>query len=239
MEPKKEILSEGVEIWLGDCRDVLPLIGRMDAVVTDPPYGIAFESNYVAPNGRTTAKWMRSQIANDGDTHARDFVLDRHQGAWACFASPKIKPPIGTRGTLVWDKGPASGMGDLSFPWKASFELVHIGGAGWNGFRDEGIIRDCWIVSRASMGRLHPNEKPVSALSEIIKKAPGDSVLDPFMGSGTTGVACVNIGRKFTGIEIEPKYFDIARRRISDALKQPRLPFEPQPKMEQQCLMLA
>ena len=150
-------------------------------------------------------------------------MLDWHSGSFACFGTLKRGMPRGTRGTLVWDKGPASGMGDLTFPWKPSFELIFVGGDAWKGDRTEAVIKGCWIVTRASMGRVHPNEKPESLMAEIIKKSTANTILDPFMGSGTTGVACMNLGRKFIGIEIEPKYFDIACERISQAQKQQRL----------------
>ena len=214
-----EHLAEGVTLYLGDCREILPTLGRFDAVVTDPPFGISFESNHVC--GTTTAGWMNKQIANDECTSARDDVLAWHSGPFAVFGSHKAPAPSKFRGLLVWDKGPASGMGDLSFPWKTSFEFIYIGGEGWIGRRDEGVIKDIWIATRASMGRVHPNEKPVELLKHLVSKAPGNSILDPFMGSGTTGVAAAKLRRKFTGIEIEPRYFDIACRRISDALKQP------------------
>ena len=217
MTPRKEIIGDA-ELWLGDCREVLPTLGPVDAVVTDPPYGISHSSSYVAQT--TTATWMRSEIANDRDACARDWVLAWHSGAWAAFGSIKTQPPAATKATLVWDKGPASGMGDLSFPWKLSFELIWIGGAGWHGARDEGVIKHCWMVSRASMGRVHPNEKPVDLLRHIVEKAPGEIVLDPFMGSGTTGVACARLGRRFIGIEIEERYFSIACRRIEAAQRQ-------------------
>lgn len=203
---------------LGDCREILPTLSGVDAVVTDPPYGISHASNHVADT--TTAEWMNIEIAGDHDTSLRDHVLAWHCGAWACFGSIKAAVPAGYRGVLVWDKGPAAGMGDLSFPWKPSFELVFIGGNGWFGSRDEGVIKQCWIVTRASMGRVHPHEKPVDLLRHVVEKAPGKTVLDPFMGSGTTGVACARLGRKFIGIEIEPKYFDIACRRIEQAHRQ-------------------
>ena len=99
-------------------------------------------------------------------------------------------------------------------------QQVYVGGSGWSGFRDEGVIKGCWSVSRASMGRVHPNEKPIDLLRHIVEKAPGETILDPFMGSGTTGVACARLGRKFIGIEIELKYFDIACRRIEQAQRQ-------------------
>ena len=115
------------------------MIGSADVLVSDPPYRIAFESNYVS--AQTTARWMRSQIANDGTTDARDAVLAWHSGPWAVFGSNKAEAPAGARAPLIWDKGPASGMGDLSFPWKPSFELLFIGGLGWQGKRDEGVIK--------------------------------------------------------------------------------------------------
>ncbi len=222
-------------LYLGDALEILPTLGKVDAVVTDPPYGIAFESNYVAAT--TTAPWMRQQIASDETLDARDAVLAWHAGDWLCFGSDKRERPATTRGTLVWDKGPASGMGDLSFPWKGSFELIFVGGQGWRGHRDEGVIKGHWIVTRASMGRCHPNEKPESLMRSLLEKSPAETILDPFMGSGTTGVACVNLGRKFIGIEIEPKYFDIACRRIEEAYKQPRLFAEPRVIPKQESLL--
>jgi hypothetical protein len=180
---------------------------------------------------------MRQVIQNDIDTSARDFVLSWHKGDWVCFGSVKRPVPDSARAILVWDKGPASGMGDLSFPWKPSWELVFVGGEGWHGSRDEGVLKGHWVVTRASMGREHPNEKPVSLLQELISKTPARIILDPFMGSGTTGVAAIKLGRKFIGIEIEPRYFDIACRRIEEAWKQPRLFEEPKPKAEQLSLI--
>jgi DNA modification methylase len=208
-----------VQLHHGDCLDLLKSLpdGSVDAVVTDPPYGYAYESNYVAPT--TTAPWMNKSIAGDADTSLRDAVLAMFPiRPWACFGSLKRPAPTGTRGTLVWDKGPASGMGDLSFPWKGSFELIFIGGRGWAGRRDEGVLKGFNVVTRKSMGRVHPNEKPVSLLMHMIEKLPeGCTVLDPFMGSGTTGVACVNTGRNFIGVEIDRGYYEIAQRRIAEA----------------------
>ena len=118
----------------------------------------------------------------------------------------------------MWDKGPASGMGDLSFPWKGSFELIYVGGEGWSGPRDEGVIQGCWIVTRASMGREHPNEKPVSIMLKLIKKLPESIVvLDPCCGVGPVGEAAIKTERRFIGIEIDPGYAEIARRRIAEA----------------------
>jgi DNA modification methylase len=218
MSEEVVLLDGRVRLIRGDCREILPTLGKVDAVVTDPPYGIGHASNRVWKT--TTAQWMQSEIASDSNTDARDSVLAWHGGDFLCFGSLKRPAPVGTRGTLIWDKGPASGMGDLTFPWKPSFELVFVGGKGWEGERSEGVIKDHWITSRASMGRAHPNEKPVSLMQGLLRKSTAETILDPFMGSGTTGVAAVKLGRRFIGIEIEPRYFDIACRRIEDATRQ-------------------
>ncbi len=202
-----------------DCLDFLRTLpdGSVDAVVTDPPYGFAYASNHTAKT--TTASWMNKEIHGDSDTSFRDTIVQwAGSRPWAVFGSWKRRPPEGTRGVLVWNKGPASGMGDLSFPWKGSWEHIYVGGKGWSGHRDEGVLNGHRVVTRASMGRVHPNEKPVSLMIEIIKKLPeGCTVLDPFTGSGTTGVACIQTGRNFIGCEIDPGYAEIARRRCKEA----------------------
>jgi len=202
--------GKGIVIYHGDCRDILPHLPKVDLVLTDPPYGIAHASNYTCET--TTAQWMNTEIQHDGTTELRDFVLSQYD-EWVCFASLKVELPI-CRGVLVWDKGPASGMGDLTFPWKTSYELICINGKGWNGSRDEGVIKNHWIVTRASMGRTHPNEKPESLIAYLLSKHPANTIIDHFMGSGTTLRAAKDLGRKCIGIEIEEKYCEIAARRL-------------------------
>ena len=137
-------------------------------------------------------------------------------------------------------------MGDLSFPWKPSWELIYIRGNAWRGSRDEGVLRGhvqvSWETQFKGSGereaRSHPHQKPVSIIEVLLRKIDPDCVvLDPFMGAGTTGVACANLGRSFIGIEIEPKYFDIARRRISKALSSPRLPLDEPVRPKQEALL--
>jgi len=208
-----------VILYQGDCIKILSQI-KADAVVTDPPYGYNYESNYV--NSKTTAQWMRKPILGDSDTSLRDLVLAwADKKPWACFGSWKMSKPQKVRAVLIWDKGPASGMGDLSFPWKGSWEEIYISGQEWNGFRDEGVIKGHWVVTRASMGRLHPNEKPVSLMGHLINKLTQEiTVLDPFMGSGTTGIACIRTGRRFIGIEKDPAHYLTALTRIKNELAQ-------------------
>ncbi|MET3710395.1 DNA modification methylase [Sphingomonas trueperi] len=202
-------------LYLGDCRDILPTLQKVDAVVTDPPYGISHSSNY-------GASWAGTQIACDQDTSVRDAVAEWAKDLPRVFFGTWKTPPVqNARACVVWSKGPAFGMGDLSLPWKPSFELAYICGDGWTGRRGEGVLTGPVVVSWESAGRCHPHQKPDWLMAHFIERLPeAKTVLDPFMGSGTTGVAAVRMGRDFIGIEREPKYFDIACKRIEDAQRQ-------------------
>lgn len=219
-------------LYLGDCREVLPTLPRVDAVVTDPPYGISH-------SGNRGASWQRTQIANDSTTEARDWVAE-----WAgnrpavFFGTWKTAPIKGVRACVIWDKGPASGMGDLSLPWKPSFELAYIAGSGWTGSRGEGVLRGPTMITWESHGRCHPHQKPVWLAEHFIERLPSaQTILDPFAGSGTTGVACVQLGRHFIGVEIDETHFATACRRIEEAYKQPRLFAEPKQQPKQEALL--
>ena len=206
-------------LYLCDCMEVLPTLPKVDAVITDPPYGIKYASN-------RGGKFKGVDIANDDSLQLRDAVLELiGDTPSVIFGSWRMRRPAGTRQVLVWDKGDHVGMGDLSLPWRPNTEEIYVLGSGFSGHRGSSVIR----VSAPSPNftpdaqRYHPTEKPVALIATLLAKAPGGTVLDPFMGSGTTGVACVQLGRKFIGIEIEPKYFDIACRRIEDAQRQVRM----------------
>ncbi len=229
MSARCEVIGDAT-LWLGDCREILPTLTGIDACVTDPPYGI----NHTSSHG---ASWQNTRIAGDADTSLRDDVLAPFDVV-ASFGTWKTPPIRGAVGCLVFDKGPAFGMGDLSFPWKPSFELIYIRGSVWAGRRDEGVMRGhvqvSWETQFKGLGdreaRSHPHQKPISLCEALLTKLPrAFTVLDPFMGSGTTGVACARLGRRFCGIEIDPGYFDIACRRIEAAQRQADLFVRPEP----------
>lgn len=226
---RKEVTIGDCRLILGDCLEVMPLLGKVDALICDPPYGIAHSSNH-------GASWAGRQIASDQDTRARDAVAAMFDGPWVFFGTWKTPPVSGARGCIVWDKGPAFGMGDLSFPWKPSFELAYIGGTGWTGVRDEGVLRGPIVVSWESRGRRHPHQKPVWLATHFIEKLPNArTIVDPFAGSGTTLVACAKLGRRGIGIEIDPDYFEIACERVRKAYDQPDMfiaPPAPKPVQE-------
>lgn len=196
-----------------------------DALVTDPPYGMDYKSGWA-----TEALWTAgTSILGDKTTWARDEVLGI---AWyrmaLVFGTWRVERPAQAKMVLVWDKGGALGMGDLSLPWKPDHEEIYVLGTGFVGTRDCGsVIRHPPVQSMAKNGRVHPTEKPVGLMLKLLQKTAG-SVLDPFMGSGTTGVACAKLGRSFTGIEAERKFFDIACARIEEAQRHvPLIPHEP------------
>jgi DNA modification methylase len=201
--------DSAVKIYHGDCLEVLPALVLQDyVIVSDPPFGIAHESGWAS-------SWGGSRIANDESTVARDWLVTHAAGRpMALFGTWKQPRPNATRQVLIFDKGPTAGMGDLSFPWKNSFEEIYVLGDGWTGRRDEGVLRGFYVPFAESAWRCHPNEKPVALLAYLISKHTCGLVLDPFMGSGTTLRAAKDLGRKAIGIEIEERYCEIAARRM-------------------------
>ena len=205
-----------VAIFHGDCREVLPEVmlplvelEYSQVMVTDPPYGTAHTSGWPSP-------WRNQQIQGDATTAVRDQIVALWEDRPALiFGSWKMPPPVGARQALVWDKGVAAGMGDLSIPWKPNWELIYVLGDGFHGRRDSGVISGYTMVTRIIMGRTHPNEKPVPLLRDLIGKCLGSDVIDPFMGTGSTLVAAKEAGRRAIGIEIEERYCEIAAQRCS------------------------
>ncbi len=214
MTPRKEVLAEGVECWLGDCREILPTLGRVDAVVTDPPYGIGIDGQKgsLRKNGQQMRK-HHEHLGWDKESPSKEtFELirasARHQIIWG--GNYFVDHIDAQKGWLIWDKEQQGlTMSDAELAWT---NLP-------NPTRLKKLHRThLWQESPE-----HPTQKPYKLIAWCIEQLPVDctTILDPFMGSGTTGVAAVNLGRKFIGIEIEPKYFDIAIRRIQAALDAP------------------
>lgn len=215
-------LSDSVTIYRGDCRDVLPTLTGIDAVVTDPPYGIKL-SNHDPVGGGGHRRKRPYDIANDDTLDCASYIIDRWNGPLIAFA-PAEKPYIGEWGQwLIWDKGGQVGMGgEPTLYWKKNWELVLTRKLGiLNGIREPAVLR--YPVLSGKDFDYHPCQKPVALLEYLIGKIKFATILDPFMGSGTTGIACIRTDRKFIGIEIDPGYFAIARRRLEDELAQGRL----------------
>jgi site-specific DNA-methyltransferase (adenine-specific) len=227
---RKEIIGDATLI-LGDCREVLPTLGRVDAVVTDPPYGIGFVHNGKGGRLARSTQFGGVAIIGDDEPFEPSEWLDFPEVIlWGGnhFAS---RLPDASR-WLTWDKRDgvcSNDQADCEHAWTNLGGPARIKRHLWNG-----------MLKQSERGeiRVHPTQKPIEVMIWAIEQTTGQTILDPFMGSGTTGVACMKLGRKFIGIEIEPKYFDIACRRIEEAWKQPRLFEEPKQKPVQQALEL-
>jgi site-specific DNA-methyltransferase (adenine-specific) len=209
-------------LYHGDCIEILPTLPRVDAVVTDPPYGMAFRSNhYKGESGKPNAS-KYEPIAGDDSTELLKFAAEidpLHSSYIFCRWDNLPFLPSPPRSLVAWVK-PNWSMGDLEHEHGRQYEVIafypgqsHL----WPQKRPSDVV----FHQRTGNG-LHPTEKPVSLLQEVVSWTRG-LVVDPFMGSGTTGVACANLGRKFIGIEIERRYFDIACERIAAAYAQGRL----------------
>lgn len=224
-------------LYLGDCLEILPTLGKVDAVVTDPPYGIGLNTDNSRFSGGNTASVARrgngigpangAPIINDAMPFDPSCLVDMscEKIVWGWNNYPDKLP----RGAcLVWlkrnDDAFGSFLSDAELAWMSKGHGVY--------------CRRDLSNNAIALERGHPTQKPVSLMEWCLGFFPkAATILDPFMGSGTTGVACVNFGRKFIGIEIEPRYFDIACRRIEEAYRQPRLFAEPKPAPKQEALL--
>lgn len=214
-------------LYRGDCREVLLNVTAVDCVVADPPYGIAYESGKTGHHGGTSLPGIKG----DDDTAVRDWIVDWANGLpMLVFGSWKRPRPKNVVAVLTWEKGDHVGMGDLSLPWKPNTEEIYVIGKGFSGHRGSSVLRHNAPVSWNSVafGRLHPHEKPLSLMLELVAKCPRGTVCDPCVGSGVTAVACINEGREFIGCEIDDETFGAACRRIERAWQDKRseLPFE-------------
>jgi site-specific DNA-methyltransferase (adenine-specific) len=209
-----ETIAEGVTLYLGDCREILPTLGKVDAVVTDPPYGMNLNTNGMRFSGgavesqkrRSAGKAYAPIVGDDGAFDPAPFLDFKYAIMWGMNHFSERLPQ---GGGLVWlkrtDEALGSFLSDAELGWEK-------GKTGVFCFRS--------YPQAMAAERVHPTQKPVDLMQWCIQRTRG-VVLDPYMGSGSTGVACVKLGRPFIGIEIDATYFDIAHKRISDAAKQP------------------
>jgi site-specific DNA-methyltransferase (adenine-specific) len=224
----EKVVIGNAELYLGDCLEILPTLPKVDAVITDPPYGMAFRSNNRAVK--------HDAIANDGGVECLQWAVDLKaaHSKYVFCRWDNLQHVARPKSCVTWVKNNWS-MGDLEHEHARQTEvaLFYLGPA-----HRFPLQRPTDVVYAARTGNdWHPTEKPVELMAQVVRWTVG-VVLDPFMGSGTTGVACAQLGRKFIGIEIERKYFDIACRRIEQACAQGTLlPPEPQRKCAQENLL--
>jgi site-specific DNA-methyltransferase (adenine-specific) len=232
---RKEVIGDAT-LYLGDCREILPTLGRVDAVVTDPPYGIALNTDNSRFSGGHTASVKRrgngvgtaggAPIAGDAEPFDPSFLasVGNEQIIWGWNNYPDRLP----RGAcLIWIKRNDAAFGSFLSDAETAW---HSRGHGVYCFRD--LSNNGETHSRA-----HPTQKPLPLMEWCVSRTRGETVIDPFMGSGTTGVACVRLGRPFIGIEIDERYFDIACRRIADEASRPRMFVERPAPAKQEVLL--
>ena len=200
---RREVIGDAT-LYLGDCLEILPTLPKVDAVITDPPYGIG-------ANAMTLGKGKKEfDRGGNWDAIRPDVSWIPKTAEWWCiwggnYFSDQLPA---TNHILVWHKlNDGRSFSECEFAWTNSGKQTRIKQHHWSGEEKQ-----------------HPTQKPDEVMRWTVGHFPkAQTVLDPFMGSGTTGVACMNLGRKFIGIEIEPKYFDIACERIENAQRQGRL----------------
>lgn len=264
-----ERLAEGITLYLGDCREILPTLPKVDAVVTSPPYnqldglnrkpsglwgdssgGLGFvtawqENGYYDAVDETEYQRDQNQIFSliGTITKPSSSLFYNHQIRWRdgdVLHPVKWFKPDGwsLRSEIIWDRAGGMMFNARMFVRFDERILWFVKGPDWVWNQEYVGLGTIWRIARAQ-NKEHPVAFPVEIPQNCINAATNRDglVLDPFMGSGTTGVACVKLGRKFIGIEIEPKYFDIACRRISEALKQGDLFIEPPAKPKQEVLL--
>jgi site-specific DNA-methyltransferase (adenine-specific)/modification methylase len=202
-------------LYLGDCRDILPTLPRVDAVVTDPPYGIGKDKGANTGGLDGSGKYIRRPKQYGGEWDSERPCAATFNAILSAACSSIIWGgnyfadllPQGGR-WLFWDK-------QNNMPTFSDGEMA------WTNIRGASVKKFSHYNQCVDDERAHPTQKPLRLMKWCLDFVPdAQSILDPFMGSGTTGVAAVQMGRDFIGIEREPTYFDIACKRIEDAQRQ-------------------
>lgn len=228
-----EHLAEGVTLYCGDCREIAPSLNPHDALVGDPPYGQDYKVNtFYAGGTRENAVVQRNGKTLIVSPNVYQPIIGDKEpfdpAPWISFApevllwgAHKFADRLPPGGWLVWDKVPTGKIrdqGDGEAAWINRDQPMRIYRLLWDGLC---VGRGARHEVTAGQKRHHPSQKPEALMAWCLGFIKGRSVIDPWMGAGSTGVAAVRLGKRFTGIELDPKYFDIARRRIADAVSRP------------------
>ena len=232
-------------LYQGDCLEIMPTLGKVDAVVTDPPYGVNLKAKRTKHNRIEATTTYR-----DDEGEIRELVLNAFD-TWCASNTRRAIVTPGIKLLQDWPKAKsigtvfcANGAGMDSWGFGCNHPILYYGTCPYTasglGSRPNSFYSPHPGGHVTGENKIdHPCPKPLAWMNWLVNRAsfPGHIILDPFMGSGTTGVACVKLGRKFIGIELELKYFDIACKRIEDAYKQPDM-FVAQPGQPVQLDML-
>lgn len=273
---RKEVVGN-CELYLGDCREIIPTLGLFDAVITSPPYnlgvsaggGFARNHGNYDPNGGYRkrgggGKWNGGALADgygahddkmpwgeyeDWQRHVLTLCWDRLTAVGGIFYNHKpraqsgevwlplaLNPDLPLRQIVIWAR--AGGINFAPTHYLPMHEWVMIFAKPDFRLRDKGAsgVGDVWYIPQET-GTEHPCPFPIGLPLRILETVPAKTVLDPFMGSGTTGAACIKRGRSFVGIELDQKWFDLACRKLELAHQQPDMFTLPEPKPEQFSLL--
>ena len=216
----------GQRLILGNCLEVMPTLGRFDAVVTDPPYGIGRDGQKQTTGGNGGRKAYEFKGWDAARPLQAIFDMMLAQSDWQVIWGGNYFADMlpAASGWLVWDKGQRINQSD-----------------GELAYSNQGGALRIFEQNRVALlieGAEHPTQKPLSVMLRSVNHVrDAKTILDPFMGSGTTLVACQKLGRSGTGIEIDKDYFEIACRRVEEAARQPDLFVEPAPAPVQESLL--
>jgi len=242
MEINNPVIIGDCTLYLGDCMDILPTLSKVDACITDPPYGINWGDkikNHGDGFGGANKQGWKSHSAPEWDSERPkratfDAILRQSdfQIIWGGNYFSDYLPP--RQKWLVWLKCRGFTTSDFEMAWTSQDLACRL--FDYHSGNEKGFAPKAYD----NFTNVHPTQKPVGVMRWCIEQLPTTckTILDPFMGSGTTGVACAKMGRKFIGIEREPEYFKIACHRIEEAYKQPDLFVEPPKKAHQDELGL-
>jgi site-specific DNA-methyltransferase (adenine-specific) len=235
---REEIIGD-CRLILGDCLEVLPTLGPVDAVVTDPPYGNKHGGDSARFSGGNTRRGKGSThgpIVGDGlPFDPRPIMLGTSQIIWGANYVPQHLQP---GSLLVWSKrrphAYGTFLGDGEVAWFSRGTGIY-------------LFEHTFAGSSAALEHhgnayapsAHPFQKPIAVMEWCLQKVPeARTILDPYMGSGTTGVACAQMGLGFVGVEIDPPHFDTACRRVEEAVRSPRMFIAPPTPLKQEAMDL-
>lgn len=219
---RKEVIGNAT-LYLGDCLEILPTLPKVDAVITDPPYGERTHAGArTGASGKAVLIDFKALPDNEFLPLCRNLVNKSNRWVlmtceWRHAAQLESDGLLVRLGVWIKRNGAPQFTGDRpGTGWEAVACLHRPGKKRWNGGGHHAV----WDIPKVDGD--HPTGKPIALLNKWVGQFTDEheTILDPFMGSGTTGVACMNLGRKFIGVEIEPKYFDIACERITNAQRQ-------------------
>lgn len=197
----------GITIYHGDCREILPTLGKFDLLLTDPPYGIGYQNPGAWRSGKAG-----DTVAGDDVSFEPGHLFGAAQAVVLFGADAFADKLPASYGWFIWDKrcgAPRQMQGDAELAWTNALGASRVLRHSWNG-------GGTFLKENGSPKGLHPTQKPVSLMTEILTFFPdARTVVDPYMGSGPVARACKDSGRRYVGIEIEERYCEIAAKRLA------------------------